>query len=346
MEILLQLILILLGLVMLAKGADFLVEGSSNVARKFKIPEVIIGLTIVAIGTSLPELIVSATAALNGNNNISMSNIVGSNMANLFLIISLCSIIKPLHIKKQTRFVDQPLVVILTTTILFMIKNDGIIDKEEAIFLLMSTALYILYTIVVTIYGRNINEYKSENEKEINSEKSLLEKSKVIRYITRERSKFEQKFPTGYSFLIIIIGIVLLKLGGDLTVESATSVASILGLTEKLIGVTIVAIGTSLPELITCFEATKKGEVDIAIGNIAGSQIFNLILTLGVSGYIKSITNVSGFIDDLSILIAGNLIFAIIPFLNKRHRVGRIFGMIFVGVYMAYISLQVIENLV
>lgn len=326
-------------------GADFLVEGSSNIARKFKIPEVIIGLTIVAIGTSLPELIISASAAINGNNEISMSNVVGSNIANLFLVISLCAIFKPLHIKKQIRFIDQPFVVFCTVFLFYIANNDGMIAQNEGIALLLFSIMYIVYTIFIAKFGKGVNQYQSENEEEIKEEKNLFGDSKIIKLLKRQKSSFEIKFPTLYSFCIIAFGIILLKFGGDITVDSASNVALALGMSKKLVGLTIVAMGTSLPELITCIQATRRGETDLAIGNIIGSQIFNIVLVLGTSSAIHDISQVDGFMDDIIVLLIGNIFFAVAPFFNKRHRIGRLIGSILVFFYFSYISVQVAENL-
>ena len=157
MEFLLAVIFIVLGLFLLAKGADFLVDGSSNIAKKFHIPEIIIGLTIVAIGTSLPELVISVTAAINGENGISMGNVIGSNFANLFLVIGICATIRPFHIKKQTRFIDQPLVVFCTIILYIITVNDGYISQFEGFTLLSIMVLYIAYTILMVKF-RKINE--------------------------------------------------------------------------------------------------------------------------------------------------------------------------------------------
>ncbi len=345
MTILLYVILVVVGLFMLAKGADFLVDGSSIIARKFKIPEVIIGLTIVAIGTSLPELFISTQAALSGQFETSMSNVVGSNFANLFLIISLCAIIKPLHMKKQSRLIDQPLVLVCTLVLYFFVKDDGILGNQEGLILLGITAAYILYTIIIAKFGENVNSYKSVNEEEINKEKSLFGKSKIINAINEHKSKLEDKHQIVYAILAIVFGVILLKFGGDFTVDNASNIAYAIGLSKKLIGVTIVAFGTSLPELITCLEATKKGEQDLAIGNIAGSQIFNIILILGTASAITPLPIEHSFLDDIIILIAGNFIFFIAPFLNDRHRIGRTLGLSFVIFYFAYMTMQVLENL-
>ncbi|MBR3281658.1 MAG: calcium/sodium antiporter [Clostridia bacterium] len=345
MDLLLEIIYVLLGLVLLAKGADFLVDGSSGVARRFKIPEIIIGLTIVSIGTSLPEFVISVNAALKGENLISMGNIVGSNFANLFLVIGLCASIKTLHIKKQTRFVDQPLVVFFTIVLYLMVINDGIISRYEGVAMLLMMILYLAYNFLMAKYGQSINNYESQNEKDIEKEDIKRRKNRVIKKIKKEKSRFENRFPTLYAIIAIVLGIVLLKVGGDITVDNARLIALAMGLSEKLIAITIVAVGTSLPELITCIQATKKGETDLAIGNIAGSQIFNIILILGTSGAIKPIANVMGFREELLILIIGNIIYAITPFIGIKHKMGRAVGICFVLFYFAYMGVKVLSEL-
>ena len=274
-----------------------------------------------------------------------MGNVVGSNIANLFLIISLCAVIKPLHIKKQTRFIDQPFVVFCTVLLYLIIRNDGFIARGEAIILLCFLIAYLLYTILVARYGKKINKYKSINEEEIKKERLLFSKNRVAKILKRGKTKFEEKFPTVFSICLIIIGIVLLKFGGDITVNSASDIALYMGLSQKLISLTIVAIGTSLPELITCIHAARKGETDLAIGNIVGSQIFNILLILGTSAAIMPSSQAIDFADDIMILIFGNIIFMIAPFLNERHRIGRVLGATFVIFYCSYIAIQVLENI-
>ena len=345
MLILLDVILVIVGFILLAKGADFLVDGSTNIARKFKIPEIIIGLTIVAIGTSLPELVISVNAAIKGENSISLGNVIGSNFVNLFLVIGICIAMKPFHIKKQTRYVDYPLVVALTILLFYMINNDGIVSRKEGFILLLITILYLVYNMLMTKYGRILNDYESENEEEDKKEKKLLQRMKIVKAIKKRKNKFEKKHFTIYSTILIVVGIILLKIGGDLAVDNAQKIALSLGFSVKLVAITVVAIGTSLPELITCLAATKKGETDLAVGNIAGSQIFNIILVLGASSAITPINSISGFNDELILLILGNLINMIVPIVNERHRVGRMLGINFVLFYIAYFMINVLDEL-
>lgn len=333
---LIELILIGLGLALLMKGADFLVDGASRIAKKFNISEIVIGLTIVAIGTSLPELVISVGSAINGLSDISMGNVVGSNIANLFLIISLCAIIKPLDIKKEVKYIENPIVVLCTALLYLVTTNDGIISRYEGMALLIMTLLYILYNIVMSRVGNEFNDEK-------NSAKKIRRKSKFVN--KKGLIKFQEKHPLFYSLVQIALGIVCLKFGGDFVVDNAVLIAEVLGISEKLISLTIVAFGTSLPELITCVSATKKDETDLAIGNIIGSQIFNIILIIGAAAAITPIQGVRGYQEELIILLIGNIIFAMLPFIGQKNKVGRASGIAFVSFYLIYMASLVYENL-
>lgn len=327
---LLQLILIGLGIALLLKGADFLVDGSSKIAKRFNISEIVIGLTIVSIGTSLPELVISVSSAFKGLSDISMGNVIGSNMANLFLIISLCSVMRPLKIRRETKFFEIPFTVLCTAIYLAIVDNDGVIDKYEGIILLGIFGLYLVYNLVMLKAGRKLNGENQEEESE--KEESQTKLNKV------RNSVF-------YSIVQIVIGIVALKFGGDFVVDNAVLIAKSLGISEKLIGITIVAFGTSLPELITCLSATRRGDDDLAIGNIIGSQIFNILLIIGLSAVVSPIHNVAGYREELLILLIGNIIFAIIPFVGQKDKIGRATGIAFVCFYLVYMFNMVQENL-
>ena len=212
---LLELILVGLGLVLLMKGADFLVDGSSRIAKKFHIPEIVIGLTIVAIGTSLPELVISVDSALKGLSDISMGNVVGSNIANLFFIISLCAVIKPLKIKREVKLIENPIVILCTAILYLVSTNDGVISKYEGIALLIMTILYILYNIVMSKVG---NEFDEADEKKVKkAKKRAIKNSKFTK--KSALVKMQEKHPLIYSIIQILLGIVCLKVGGDLVVE-------------------------------------------------------------------------------------------------------------------------------
>ena len=358
---LIELILIGLGLALLMKGADFLVDGSSRIAKKFKIPEIVIGLTIVAIGTSLPELVISADSAFKGISDISMGNVVGSNIANLFLIISLCAIIKPIVIKKETKLIENPIVILCTCILYLIVTDDGMISRYEGIGLLAMCLLYILYNIVMSRVGNkleeNVVEYenlsnetikdKQINNKEVgNGNNQNVKTEQSVK--NDEKYKLKEKLfrnSVAYSIIQILIGIVALKFGGDFVVDNAVLIAEGIGISKKLISLTIVAFGTSLPELITCISATKKGESDLAVGNIIGSQIFNILLIVGFSATVTPIMNVGDYVEELTILIIGNIIFAMLPFIGQKNKVGRASGVAFVSFYFLYMLKLVFENL-
>jgi len=308
-------LLIVLGFVFLVKGADLLVEGASNFAKKFHIPEIIIGLTIVSIGTSLPELFVSITSAIDGYPDMAIGNVVGSNIANMFLILGMSAIIKTITFKKETRLIEIP--ICLAVSIIFMILcNIGQdITRIDAIILTILFIAFIAYTIVMAKKGE-------EFDKEDNEEKVVDDK------------------PTGSTIkdiINIIIGIILLKLGGDFTVDNAVNVANFFGLSEKLISVTILAVGTSLPEFVTSVSAAIKGKSDIAIGNILGSNIFNMLLIIGVSALIKPIIyNVSYNIDMIFVIVA-MIFLALFPILLLKNKISRCNCILYFIMYIIYL---------
>lgn len=309
----LNVILIVLGFALLIKGADFLVEGATNLAKRFNIPEIVIGLTIVAIGTSMPELVVSATSALDGYSDIAIGNVVGSNIANLFLILGVCSIIKGLEFKKETKIFENPFTIIVTALLLFLSNNgDNLtITRVEGAILLGLCVLFIGYNIIMAKKGNQFDETVIE----------LTEVNKI-------------SMPKTIAF--ILLGIVGLKIGGDLVVNNARKIALAIGITEKLISLTIVAFSTSLPELITSITATRKGETDMAIGNIIGSQIFNILLIIGVSAVLSPIHYSVSYNKDIILLLMGTIVFALYPFTGVKDKMTRKNGIFFVLIYAIY----------
>lgn len=308
-------LLIVLGFVLLIKGADLLVDGASNIAKKFHIPEIIIGLTIVSIGTSLPELIVSTTSAIDGYSDFAIGNIVGSNIANLLLILGLSAIIKAVSFKRETRLIEIP--ICLAVSIIFMIlANLGQdISRIDAGVLVLLFIAFIIYTIVMAVKGEKFEK----EDKEIEETENKTNESAIK------------------NIIYIILGIVLLKIGGDLTVDNAVNVAKYFNLSEKLIAVTILAVGTSLPELVTSVSAAIKGKSDIAIGNIIGSNIFNMLFIIGVAALIKPIVyNVSYNIDMIFVLI-GTLILALFPIIPPKNKMTRGNGIVYVILYIVYL---------
>lgn len=318
---LLNIIMIIIGFVLLIKGADFLVDGASEIAKRFHIPEIVIGLTIVAIGTSMPELVVSVTSALEGHSDLAIGNVVGSNIANMFLILGVCSIIRPLVFKKETRLFEIPFTIFATILLFFLCINGtgeqiNTITREEGIILLVFCVLFIIYNLIMAKKGE-----------EFDKDDRILE----------IRTEEDKQVPLWESLFGIVIGIVGLKLGGDLVVNNSVEIAKILGISEKLISLTIVAFSTSLPELITSIAATKKGETDMAIGNILGSQLFNILLIIGVSAALTPINYSKSYDSNIILLIVGSIILGLFPFVGKKNEMTRSNGVIFVLTYILYL---------
>ena len=314
MSIFVSVILIILGFVFLIKGADFLVNGASNIAKKLNIPEIIIGLTIVSIGTSMPELLVSITSALRGSSDMVMGNVIGSNVCNMLLILGGAAAIKAVRFQKETRLIEIPLLLGFSLVFISICNTGTGITRLEAIFLIILFALFIVYTIVMS---KESGEFAKE-EKEVFPQE-------------------EKSVPILKSIFYVVLGIVALKIGGDLTVDNAVAIAETFNLSEKIISLTILAIGTSLPELVTSVTAAIKGNSDIAIGNIIGSNIFNMLLIIGISAIISPITynvtyNIQMAIFILSIIMLA--IFPIIPPKNEMSRGNGITYLIWYAIYM------------
>ncbi len=274
----------------------------------------------------MPELVVSVTSALEGHSDIAVGNVVGSNIANMFLILGICSIIKPLEFKKQTRLIENP-ITLLVTILLFVLCNNGntenahLITKTEGIILLALCAMYILYNIVMAKKGES---FDAENAGETTEAQNSVNILKAI---------FD-----------VIIGIIGLKLGGDLVVNSCVAIAEAFGISEELISLTIVAISTSLPELITSITATRKGETDMAIGNILGSQIFNILLIIGTSAFLCPINYAVSYNKYMIVLILGTIMLSLFPFVGVKNKMTRGNGVPFVFIYALYMVSLVMFN--
>lgn len=306
-----QILLILVGFAMLIKGADLLVDGSSAIAKKMRISEIVIGLTIVSIGTSMPELFVSTTSAIQGASDISIGNIIGSNICNLLLILGLSAVIHPVKFQKQTKWVENPMSILLTLIFFIICNMNQDVSRVEGTILIILFVGFLIYTIAM---GK-----KSQDE--------------VILELSLEEAK---KVSVTKNLMLIILGIVALKIGGDLVVDNAKLVATALNVSEKIIGLTIVAIGTSLPELVTSVTAAIKGESDIAIGNIIGSNIFNMLLIIGVSTIIHPITYNVTYNSQMMILFVAMILMLIFPFIKPKDELSRKNGFILVLLYAFY----------
>ena len=267
----------------------------------------------------MPELMVSTMSSLTGHSDMSIGNVVGSNNVNLFLILGICSIITPLAFKKETEKYENIIAIFATVLLTFLGNNqqNNIITRNEGIVLLTCCASFIIYNILMSKKERSKDTIEiQENIQEISILKSLFG---------------------------ITIGIAALKIGGDVVVKYASEIARIMGLSEKLISVTIIAFSTSLPELITSINATLKSDTDMAIGNILGSQIFNIFLIIGTSAVLVPINYSTEYNIDMAFLIFGTCLFAVFPFIGKKHYMTRINGIIFVFIYICYITYNIMK---
>lgn len=307
MEILLQILLLILGFAMLVKGADWFVDGSSGIATKFGIPQLVIGLTIVAMGTSAPEAAVSITAALKGNADITIGNIVGSNILNILIILGLSATITSIAVAKSTIRVEIPFMIAVTLLLLGLGYN-GTIEFWEGLLFLGVFVLYLAYLFVMAKKDKNKDE---ESKKELSIIKALC---------------------------LTVIGLVLIVFGSDFSVDAATEIAQFLGLSERFIGLTIVALGTSLPELFTSVSAARKGNADIAIGNVVGSNIFNVLFVVGLSAGIVPVPFANGFVfDTIVAILAGVLLLLCCLKEQKLKRFAGVLMLVCYGVYFAMI---------
>ena len=297
-------LLIILGFILLILGADLLVRGSSNIATRFHIPEIIIGLTIVALGTSMPELIITISSANKGATDLIIGNAIGSNLCNLLFILGATAMLRPIQLDKDVKTVHLPVAFISTLVILFMGigilgSPDNFINKSDGRILVILYFIYFLYPIIIEI--KDI--WKTERE-----EKRSNEKSKISVLL---------------SIVFIIIGVVLLKFGGDLVVDEASALANIFGLSQRVIGLTIVAIGTALPEMITAVIAVVKAEGGLAIGNLIGSCIVNSFLILGTGALITQLEFSREFNENLILLAVAILFIWISCFIGKKNTITR-----------------------
>ncbi|MDO5780599.1 MAG: calcium/sodium antiporter [Clostridium sp.] len=323
-------IFLIVGFFLLIKGADIFVSGASNISKKLGIPSVIVGLTIVSLGTSAPELAVSAISSLEGSNEIAVGNVLGSNLFNTLMVLGVTTIIMALTIKKSEVKRDFSINILVTLLLLLLTftnlldGRDNYISRLDGIVLLIGCISYITYLILSVKKGKASSESVQEE--------LALES-------TNEISVFKSIFK-------LVIGVVGIVIGGQIVVDSATSIATSLGMSEKLVGLTIVAIGTSLPELVTSVVAAIKGEEDIALGNILGSNIFNILLIIGLSSAISPIAVSSNLIFDFVFLIVVTLIIGIMILVNKsdEKRFDKKEGIILVVLYAIYMIYIIIRN--
>lgn len=307
---LLDIVLLCIGFILLIKGADIFVEGSSKVAVKLHIPEIVIGLTIVAFGTSAPEAAVSIASALNGSADLSIGNIIGSNIMNVLLILGITGCICRLKVKETTYRYEIPFVMIITLLLLILGKINGSINFFDGIILWIFFLLFLSYLLYLS---------KSGDDSAIEDVETLTDKDTGL-----------------HLFLLIIAGLAGIVIGSNLTIEGASGIASALGVSERMIGLTIVAFGTSLPELITSVTAGLKGKADLSVGNIIGSNIFNILFVLGTTALVSphAIAFSSKFVIDGIIAIVAMILFYCC--ITKKREVSRIGAMIMLISYVSY----------
>ncbi|MBO5448066.1 MAG: calcium/sodium antiporter [Ruminococcus sp.] len=318
MKIILEIILLAVGFVCLIKGADFFVDGASALAKKMKIPSLIIGLTIVAMGTSAPELAVSISSAAKGSNAMAVSNVIGSNLFNLLMVLGICAAIMPIVVTKEVLRRDYP-VSIAASVLFILFILDGVLSRTEAAVLFLCLIAYMIVTI--------INAKKNKIADEEN----------------------DQSFSPIKCAFFLIGGILAIVLGGNLVVDNAKAIAIAAGMSETLVGLTICAVGTSLPELVTSMTASKKGENDMAVGNVVGSNIFNIFCILGISGIISPIDlKASGDGSEVSALMDGAILFAVsiiaLILCIKGKKLSRSDGILMSLIYLAYMAFIVARN--
>ena len=308
----LVIICLIIGFAFLMKGADYFVEGSSSVAKRLKVPSIIIGLTIVAMGTSLPESAVSVTASIANNNALAISNVVGSNIFNMMFVIGVCSILATIGVKRETIIRDIPLLLIFGY-LAFGDRSHMILGRFDGIIFLIIFAVYVLMMVFPAMRARNNQE--------------------VVQLETMENEELMiMSYPK--SLLCIVGGAAAIAFGGDLTVDAASRIAIDFGMSQNLVGLTIVSIGTSLPELVTSIVAARKNEVDMAVGNAIGSNIFNILMVLGIASAISPLQLIGENVIDIIVLVVFSVVVWIFGATKKK--ISRTEGIAMICMYLCY----------
>ena len=308
MEIVIQGILLVLGFVMLIKGADWFVEGASGIADRFGIPQLVIGLTIVAFGTSAPEAAVSISAAMKGNADITIGNVVGSNILNILIILGLTAVICPIAVQKSTFKYEIPYVILVSVAMFGLGYFDQTVSRVDGIILWVMMIVYMIYLLNMAKKG------------EANAEATVK----------------EEKKPIWKLLILVAVGLVLIVWGSDVTVNAATNIALAFNVSERIIGLTIVALGTSLPELMTSVTAARKGKADIAIGNVVGSNIFNVLFVVATTAVITPVVYAESFLVD-SVMMIESAVLLWLCLLGKEKKLKRWAGAIMLGLYAGYL---------
>ncbi len=313
MEIILQVALLIIGFILLIKGADWLVDGASSVASNFKVSKLLIGLTIVAFGTGAPELAVSFSSLINGSTDILVGNVIGSNIINVLLLIGIAAVIRPIKVQKDTVSKELPLLLLISTALIILLLD---VNLAEAVINTFSRADAIICLLFFCIFLYYLFSLARKNKK--------------------EAKKVEKpKYKIGKSFLFVILGLVGVVGGSQLVVNSASTIATTIGISERIISLTIIALGTSLPELVTTVMAARKGESDLLVGNIVGSNIFNICIVLALPvAFAGGITPNNFEVIDLTMLVISSVLLC---FLARRdHKITRTDGFLMLSIFLLY----------
>lgn len=323
MTVLKAVIVLIVGFVLLVKGADFFVEGASSVAKMLKVPSLIIGMTIVAMGTSLPETSVSIAASINNQNTLAVSNVVGSNIFNLMVVLGICAVMCELHVSKDVLKRDYPFSVLCAILLLVVGCIGMTLGRADGILFLVIFVAFIIFLIKSAMDARKRGEI-SEKEREMNEEMSEMKEQ-----------------PVWKSILYIVGGAIAIKYGGDWVVDSASTIATSFGISATLVGLTICSVGTSLPELVTSIVAARKNELDMAIGNVVGSNVFNILMVLGIAASVSPIAFLTENVIDIIILLVFSLITWL--FCVTKKKIGRMEGitmLVLYAIYLVYICIR------
>ena len=336
MTIFLNILFLVLGMFLLIKGADFFVSGASAVAKRLKVPSIFIGLTIVALGTSLPELSVSIASAISGSIDMSVGNVVGSNMFNMLVVLGCVAIFAPISMNKSTNKIDFPFMIAITG-VFVLFGFDRILDGAESNMLSRteSILLIVLLALYLSILIFNANRTR---KRKIKQDKYLQSKNVEIKPEEDEVKDLK----IWQIILYLVLGLSAVVFGGECVASTAEYLAILMGMSEALVGITIVAFGTSLPELVTSVMAAKKGENDLALGNVVGSNIINISLILGSVGLIAQAPVSATILTDMAILFVSTIIFVICCV--QKAKISKSEGILFVSMYVAYLIFAIVRN--
>jgi len=315
----LTLVLLVFGFIFLIKGADYLVQGASSLAKKLRVSDLIIGLTIVALGTSTPELVVNLVASFRGTADLAIGNVLGSNIANILLILGVSATIYPLVVHKNTVYKEIPFALLAVLALFFLVNDQDLASQKANLLSRGDGLVLLLFFLIFMYYVFSVAVSKP------NSEDAVLEEDIEV-------------LPMWQSWMMIIAGILGLVFGGQWVVDSAVAIAKMLGVSEKLIGLTVVAIGTSLPELVTSAMAAYRRKTDIAVGNVVGSNIMNILFILALTAVVSPLSFSNDLQVDLWMVIGVTVLLFLALFVGKRRLLERWQGVVFIVVYLMYIS--------